>query len=214
MFLYVVLAYVIIRFVILIVNNVKVPAFKLGLFKRRIRNVDVLIRNNFIDSQVLFITKFNALANVGAINALSPSTCGIRFTLGNVSKWYKYNAFVSIKRLSNTWFASIIFLLFKLSIIIFCTGWKIRTLIHGFGNRGVAITLNPHCGASRNRTLFSGFSVQRIHLFCQSTSKRLGCFSIPILFQFIACTFAKPITFVLVATLHIANSASRLFAQV
>ena len=96
MFLYVMLAYVIIRFVILIVNNVKVPAFKLGLFKRRIRNVDVLIRNNFIDSQVLFITKFNALANVGAIKEVDPTKAYAvvkKNFADEITAVYQYNTF-------------------------------------------------------------------------------------------------------------------------
>lgn len=73
MFLYVMLAFVIIKFVILIVSNIKIPTFKLNLFNRKIRNSDRLIRNNFIDSQVLFATKFNALANVSLIKEIDPT---------------------------------------------------------------------------------------------------------------------------------------------
>ncbi len=67
------LTYVIIRFVNLIVSSLKFPVLKLNLFKRGIRNVDVLIRNNFIDPQVLFATQFNALANAGAIKEIDPT---------------------------------------------------------------------------------------------------------------------------------------------
>src|SRR5664279_4574504 len=96
MFLYIMLAYIIVRLVILLVRNLKIPALKLNLFKRRIRNIDVLIRNNFIDTQVLFVTKFNALANVSVMKEID-STKAYAFVTkkfaNEITAVYQYNTF-------------------------------------------------------------------------------------------------------------------------
>ena len=96
MFLYIMLAIIIVRLFILLVSNLKVPALKLNLFKRRIRNIDILIRNYFIDTHVLFATKFNALANVSVMKELD-TTKVYSFVKKNfaneITAVYQYNTY-------------------------------------------------------------------------------------------------------------------------
>jgi hypothetical protein len=96
MFIYIMLAYIIVRLVNLLVRNLKIPALKLNLFNRGIRNIDVLIRNNFIDTQVLFATKFKALANVSVMKEIN-STKAYAFVKkkfeNEITAVYQYNTF-------------------------------------------------------------------------------------------------------------------------
>lgn len=96
MFLYIMLAFIIVRLFGLFVSNLKASVLKLNLFKRRLRNIDVLIRNNFIDTQVLFATKFNALANVSVMKEVD-STKAYAFVTkkfaNEITAVYQYNTF-------------------------------------------------------------------------------------------------------------------------
>jgi hypothetical protein len=73
MYLYVMFIYLLIRFIIWIVSNINWSVFKLSFFTRRMRNVNSLFTNNFIDSKVLFATRFNALANISLIQHIDTS---------------------------------------------------------------------------------------------------------------------------------------------
>ena len=96
MFLYTMLAFVIVRFLVFIIGKIKMPFLRLNVFKRRICNIDVLIRNNFIDSQVLFATKFKALANVSVMKEIDSTKAYalVKKKFDNeITAVYQYNTF-------------------------------------------------------------------------------------------------------------------------
>lgn len=71
-------------------------ALKLKVFKRKIRNIDIVIRNNFIDSQVLFATKFKALANVSVMKEIDSTKAYalVKKEFDNeITAVYQYNTF-------------------------------------------------------------------------------------------------------------------------
>jgi hypothetical protein len=77
-------------------GKMKMPVLKLNRCKRKIPNIDVLIRNNFIDSQVLFATKFKTLANVSVMKEIN-STKAYAFVKkkfdNEIKAIYQYNTF-------------------------------------------------------------------------------------------------------------------------
>ena len=73
MFLYVMFLWLLARLIIWIISNVNWRAFRLNLFTRRLANINGLFTNNFINSHVLFATKFNTLANISLIKYIDSS---------------------------------------------------------------------------------------------------------------------------------------------
>ena len=68
MFAYVFAGFIIIRVIMIILKNVNVPALK---FKRKTKYVAGLFLNNFIDSRVLFVTRFKKLPSVGVVTQIN-----------------------------------------------------------------------------------------------------------------------------------------------
>jgi len=61
------------RFIIWVLSKINWRFFKLNFFTRRILNINCLFENNFIDSKVLFATRFKALANISLIKHIDTS---------------------------------------------------------------------------------------------------------------------------------------------
>jgi hypothetical protein len=73
MYLYVMFLFLLMRFIIWMLSNINWRFFKLNFFTRRIRNINSLFENNFIDPKVLFATRFKALANISLIKHIDTS---------------------------------------------------------------------------------------------------------------------------------------------
>jgi hypothetical protein len=96
MFIYVMFICLLMRLIIWIVSNINRRVFKLNFFTRSIRNVNRLFENNFIDAQVLFATRFNALANISLIQHIDTSRAYtlIMENFGNeMTAVHQYNTF-------------------------------------------------------------------------------------------------------------------------
>lgn len=70
MFFYVILFYAIGWVIIHFISHLDFSTLSVSMFKRRVRHIDVLLRNNFVDSQVWFAAKFKAVANVSIIKEI------------------------------------------------------------------------------------------------------------------------------------------------
>ncbi len=96
MFLYIMLVFVMVRLLVFVISKIKMPVLKWNVSKRKISDINVLIRNNFIDSQVLFATKFKALANVSLMKEID-STKAYAFVKkkfdNEITAIYQYNTF-------------------------------------------------------------------------------------------------------------------------
>jgi len=64
--MYIAIGFIIIRILIMILENVSLPAFSFSLFRKRVFTNGIFV-NNFIDSRVLFAQRFNQLPNVAVI---------------------------------------------------------------------------------------------------------------------------------------------------
>jgi hypothetical protein len=96
MFMYIMFLFLLMRFAIWIISNINWRALKLNLFNRRISAINGLFINNFINSQVLFATKFNALANISLIKQIDSSKAYalVMEKFGNeITAIYQYNTF-------------------------------------------------------------------------------------------------------------------------
>jgi hypothetical protein len=96
MYLYIMFLFLLLRLIIWILSNINWRAFKLNPFNRKIRNINSLFKNNFIDSKVLFATRFNALANISLIQQIDPSKAYalVMENFGNeITAVHQYNTF-------------------------------------------------------------------------------------------------------------------------
>lgn len=64
--MYLVLAFIALRIILMIMESVNLPAFNFRLFSRRAFTNGIFV-NSFIDSRALFATRFNKLPNVAVI---------------------------------------------------------------------------------------------------------------------------------------------------
>ena len=96
MYLYIVFIFLLVRLAIWVLSNIKLKAFALNFFNRKIRNIDSLFENNFIDSKVLFATRFRALANISLVRPINASEAYamiVKNFAGEITAVYQYNTF-------------------------------------------------------------------------------------------------------------------------
>ena len=67
MYLFVIFLFALMGLIIYSLRSTRMRKFNFNFFGERIRNINSLFENNFIDSRVLFATGFNTLANISLI---------------------------------------------------------------------------------------------------------------------------------------------------
>ena len=96
MLLYIFLVWLIIRLLISIVRKINWKSLKFKSAKMKTTYTNGLFVNNFIDSNVLFVTRFKALANIGIIRFTDPSKAYAmiveRFS-NEITEVYQHSAF-------------------------------------------------------------------------------------------------------------------------
>ena len=96
MYLYIMFLWLLARLIIWIISNVNWRAYRLNFFTRRLANINGLVTNNFINSHILFATKFNTLANISLIKYIDSSKAYalIMDSFGNdITAIHQYNTF-------------------------------------------------------------------------------------------------------------------------
>lgn len=98
MFLYIFVAVILIRVILIILGKVDLTAWKFG-FKRKTKYVAGLFMNNYVDSKVLFMTRFKEIPSIGVITevdvtkayAFITKTFGFEITDIHQATMFDYN---------------------------------------------------------------------------------------------------------------------------
>ncbi len=64
--MYIILSFILVRIVLIIMENVNLPSFSMRLFRKKVYTNGIFV-NSFIDSRMLFAMRFNKLPNVAVI---------------------------------------------------------------------------------------------------------------------------------------------------
>ena len=97
MYLFTIVLVLVVRLIIWWPGKINWRALKLNFFNRRIAGITGLFENNFINAKAWFVTKFNALPNIGLIKDID--TCkAYALIMANfeneITAVYQYNTFV------------------------------------------------------------------------------------------------------------------------
>ena len=96
MYLFVIFLFALMGPIIYSLSSTRMRKFNFNFFGERIRNINSLFENNFIDSRVLFATRFNTLANISLIKHIDTArayTMILEKFENEITTVHQYNTF-------------------------------------------------------------------------------------------------------------------------